>query len=112
MKNIIILAENEEQMQGIIRGVEALDSNREIGIIHGAYSADGVEINSEVLAIMAELAEATILHTANIPDFTHPRNIPIRNVMIDVPNDLSRNDLIEYMKDHNKDLINILLSQD
>ena len=42
-RNIIVIAPTEEAMQGIIRGIEALDSEHKVGIIHGTYGVDAVD---------------------------------------------------------------------
>ena len=56
MKYILIATDTEEQLQGIIRGIEALDEKHEIGILHGVHSVTEID---EPCQLIAELANAT-----------------------------------------------------
>lgn len=72
-RNIIVIGKNEEIMQGIIRGIEALDTNNQISIIHGAeddqYAGDNTL--SEALWILADLTEAIVVMDAECTLLQH-----------------------------------------
>lgn len=107
-QNIIVIAPTEEAMQGIIRGIESLDSEHEVGIIHGTYGVDAVD---EVTLILAELANASIIKTPGIKMTPHPKGIGIRYMDLEFPADIKddRNTYIDYINSHMKDLINDIL---
>lgn len=107
-RNIIVIAPTEEAMQGIIRGVEALDSEHEVGIIHGTYGVDAVD---EVTLILAELANATIVKEGSILMTQHPKGIGIQFMDLEFPDDIKddRESYIDYITNHMKNLIHDLL---
>ena len=107
-RNIIVIAPTEEAMQGIIRGVEALDSEHEVGIIHGTYGVDAVD---EVTLILAELANATIVKVGNILMTQHPKGIGIQFMDLEFPEDIKddRDAYIDYITNHMKNLIHDIL---
>lgn len=101
MKNVVILAETEEQMQGIIRGIETLDTNKDIGIIYG--SSTDREI-SEAIKVLIDVAEATVVCTPQIN--TDGTKSPVYR--IDVPND-DRSSVIDYIVNNHKGIIKELM---
>ena len=107
-RNIIVIAPTEEAMQGIIRGVEALDSEHEVGIIHGTYGVDAVD---EVTLILAELANATIVKVGSILMTSHPKGIGIQFMDLEFPEDIKddRDAYIDYITNHMKNLIHDIL---
>ena len=107
-RNIIVIAPTEEAMQGIIRGIESLDSEHEVGIIHGTYGVDAVD---EVTLILAELANASIIKTESTKMTPHPKGIGIRYMDLEFPVDIEddRNAYIDYINSQMKDLINDIL---
>lgn len=107
-RNIIVIAPTEEAMQGIIRGVEALDSEHEVGIIHGTYGVDAVD---EVTLILAELANATIVKEGSILMTQHPKGIGIQFMDLEFPEDIkdNRDAYIDYITNHMKNLIHDIL---
>ena len=107
-RNIIIIAPTEEAMQGIIRGIEALDSEHEVGIIHGTYGVDAVD---EVTLILAELANATIVKEGSILMTQHPKGIGIQFMDLEFPEDIKddRDSYIDYITNHMKNLIHDIL---
>ena len=107
-RNIIVIAPTEEAMQGIIRGVEALDSEHEVGIIHGTYGIDAVD---EVTLILAELANATIVKEGSILMTQHPKGIGIQFMDLEFPDDIKddRDAYIDYITNHMKNLIHDIL---
>lgn len=107
-RNIIVIAPTEEAMQGIIRGIEALDSEHEVGIIHGTYGVDAVD---EVTLILAELANATIVKEGSILMTQHPKGIGIQFMDLEFPEDIKddRDTYIDYITNHMKNLIHDIL---
>lgn len=107
-RNIIVIAPTEEAMQGIIRGIEALDSEHEVGIIHGTYGVDAVD---EVTLILAELANATIVKEESILMTQHPKGIGIQFMDLEFPEDIKddRDAYIDYITNHMKNLIHDIL---
>ena len=107
-RNIIVIAHTEEAMQGIIRGIEALDSEHEVGIIHGTYGVDAVD---EVTLILAELANATIVKEGSILMTQHPKGIGIQFMDLEFPEDIKddRDAYIDYITNHMKNLIHDIL---
>lgn len=107
-RNIIVIAPTEEAMQGIIRGVESLDSEHEVGIIHGTYGVDAVD---EVTLILAELANATIVKEGSILMTQHPKGIGIQFMDLEFPEDIKddRDAYIDYITNHMKNLIHDIL---
>lgn len=113
-KNVIILAESEEQLQGIIRGIEALDKERQIGIILGVHTQDGVHtkddlnMTTDIVGIMAEVTGATVIHTSekNKPVC---KNKEINTLIVDVPDD-SRLIVMDKIKENYPDIVHKLLT--
>ena len=107
-RNIIVIAPTEEAMQGIIRGIESLDSEHEVGIIHGTYGVDAVD---EVTLILAELASATIVKVGSILMTPHPKGIGIQFMDLEFPEDIKddRDAYIDYITNHMKNLIHDIL---
>ena len=107
-RNIIIIAPTEEAMQGIIRGIEALDSEHEVVIIHGTYGVDAVD---EVTLILAELTNATIVKVGSILMNQHPKGIGIQFMDLEFPEDIKddRDAYIDYITNHMKNLIHDIL---
>lgn len=102
MKNIIILAKTEEQMQGIIRGIEQLDTNHEIGIIYGSFTDREV---SEVTKVLIDVAEATVVHTGVIKEDAQYKMYQLNNIPTD-----DRNNVIDYIINNHKGIIKDLIS--
>ena len=107
-RNIIVIAPTEEAMQGIIRGIESLDLEHEVGIIHGTYGVDAVD---EVTLILAELANATIVKVGSILMTQHPKGIGIQFMDLEFPEDIKddRDAYIDYITNHTKNLIHDIL---
>ena len=107
-RNIIVIAPTEEAMQGIIRGVEALDSEHEVGIIHGTYGVDAVD---EVTLILAGLANSTIVQVGSILMTQDPKRIAIQFMDLEFPEDIKddRDAYIDYITNHMKNLIHDIL---
>ena len=110
LRNIIILTNTEAQMQGLIRAIEELDENHDIGIIHGSYGKDAVD---EVTLVLAELANARILKQSNIKMNAHPRGIGIPYMDMELNDyqtiDEAKNDILKTYNNKNKQLIDELL---
>ena len=99
---MILTDGSEEMMQGIIRGIEALDKDHQIGIIYGQYETS---IVSEAEHLLASLANATIVHTPNIV-----YDEPVNSYVLDIPEELdNRETIISYIKDKYPNLIKDLL---
>jgi len=102
-RNIIVVASTEERMQGMIRGIESLDTEREVGIIHGTYGNDAID---EVVLLLADLANAVIVKEESIPapeetEATKGKNIHYLNIPL--PGELNnRESIIEYIANFNK----------
>lgn len=107
MKNIIVVTDTEEQLQGIIRGIEALDTEHNIGILHGQHS---MEIVDEACQLIAELANATLVMspTITLQDVHKKHNTQLRTVYVDVPRDKTRDKIIEYMKEYYSDIVELI----
>lgn len=108
-KNVIISADSEEQMQGIIRGIEALDTNRQIGIIMGTYIQEDSKMSNEIVGILADVADATVIYTSEMSKPSHPTDIPIKTMQLSVP-DSDREKIIDYIKTEYPNIIKDLLS--
>lgn len=107
-RNVIILMTSEEAMQGVIRGIEALDVDHEVGIIHGAYNITEVD---EVTLILAELAGALIIKTPEIKmNNKHPQGKAIPYMDIELPVMKDRNDYIKYITIHMQDLLTKIIN--
>jgi hypothetical protein len=105
-RNVLIITDgSEEQMQGIIRGIEFLDTEHQVGIIYGQHGSTEV---TEVEMILADLSQAVVLKTArvNIPE--HPQHKSIPSMDINVP-DGDRADIIKYIKDEYPNIIQDIL---
>jgi len=107
-RNVMIIAPSEELMQGILRGIEALDTEHKIGIIHGAAKnhLDDVEL------ILAELASAIIIKTPDIAQEEHPTHKTVQYYDVLIPQDVQRGDrtqVIDYVKSHLGNIIDELL---
>lgn len=102
MKNVVIFAETEEQMQGIIRGIEQLDENHEVGIIYGSYTDKEI---SEALKVLIDVAEATVVHTG----FLTVNDTMKEYVLKGIPND-ERTNVIDYLTSNKKGIIKDLTS--
>ena len=107
MKNIIVVTDTEEQLQGIIRGIEALDTEHNIGILHGQHS---MEIVDEACQLIAELANATLVMSPNVllQDVHKKHSTQLRTVYVDVPRDKTRDEIIEYMKEYYSDIVELI----
>lgn len=108
-KNVIISADSEEQMQGIIRGIEALDTNRQIGIIMGTYIQEDSKMSNEIVGILADVAKATVIYTSEMSKPSHPTNSSIKTMQLSVP-DSDREKIIDYIKTEYPNIIKDLLS--
>ena len=108
-RNIIVIAPTEEAMQGIIRGIEARDSEDEVGMIHGTYGVDAVD---EGTLILAELANAAIIKTKSTKRTPHPKGIDITYLDLTFPADIKddRKAYIDYITNHMNDLIKDILT--
>ena len=111
-RNIIVVASTEERMQGMIRGIESLDTEHEVGIIHGTYGNDAID---EVVLLLADLANALILKEESIPvpeetEVTKGKNI--HYIDVPLPKELNdRESIISYMTKYNKgSLVTYILS--
>jgi len=106
LKNIMILTDgNEEQMQGMIRGVEALDTDHQIGIVYGTHDSEEI---SEVELILADLANAIVLKTEKVKAIPHHQNNPITYMDINVPAG-DRETIISYIKNEYPNLVQDIL---
>ena len=61
-RNIIVVGKDEETMQGLIRGIEAIDKENQLSIIHGVNEPSTI---TEALWIIADLAEAIVVADAD-----------------------------------------------
>lgn len=113
-KNVIVLAETEEQLQGIIRGIESLDKEHQIGIILGvhtkdeSHTQDDLNMTTEIIGIMADVTGATVIHTSekNKPVC---KNKEINTLTINVPDD-SRLIVMDKIKENYPDIVHKLLT--
>jgi hypothetical protein len=100
IKNVVIYADSEEQMQGIIRGIEQLDTEHEISIIYGTYTED---VLSEPIKVLIDVAQAVVIDTGRLDkDDTDSLK---RYVLRHVPNDAERNDVIDWLITNHKHII-------
>ena len=104
-RNVIVLADTEEQMQGIIRGIEALDKENKIGIMHGMHGLSEVD---EITMILAEVAGAVIIHSFSITPKEHPQGKALKYFPLAVPN-TTREQVIAYIKVEYPNLIEDIL---
>ena len=108
-KNIVILTEgSEELMQGIIRGIEALDKNHQIGIIYGQY--DHPEM-TEAEAILVDLTNSVIVKTPHMKAIA-PAGKEVESIDLSFTEDIynaNRDTIIEYIKDNYDYLISEIL---
>lgn len=100
-RNIIVIGKNEEIMQGLIRGIEALDTNNQISIIHGAeddqYAGDTVL--SEALWVLTDLTESVVVMDAECTLLQHNPD-RVRDVYL-IPllsEYTTRDEVIEHIK--------------
>lgn len=108
LRNVIILTNTEAQMQGLIRAIEQLDEEHQIGIIHGSYGKDAVD---EVTLILAELANARIIKTSDIKMNAHPRGIDIPFMDILLPDTDGMDNVINMVtSEYGKQLIDDILN--
>ena len=108
MKNILIATDTEEQLQGIIRCIEALDEKHEVGILHGVHSVTEID---EPCQLIAELANATLVLSPNITLQDIKRSGTLRTIYVDVPKDKSREEILLYMKDYYSDIVSLILNE-
>lgn len=108
-KNVIILADSEEQMQGIIRGIEALDTNRQIGIIMGTHAQEDSQCANEIIGVLADVADATVIYTSEMSKPSHPTDTPIKTMQLSIP-DSDREKIIDYIETEYPNIIKDLLS--
>lgn len=100
IKNVVIYADSEEQMQGIIRGIEQLDTEHEIGIIYGTYTED---VLSEPIRVLVDVAQAVVVDTGRLDkDDTDSLK---RYVLRHVPNDAERDDVVDWLITNHKHII-------
>lgn len=105
MINTVIYTKTEEQMQGIIRGIEALDSENKVGIIHGAYN---MEVIDETSQLISDLTNAVIITTQEL---SFPLNddgeevIPDNVIRLFIPEELQRDEVIDYISHKYPDII-------
>ena len=105
-RNVLVITDgSEEQMQGIIRGIEFLDTDHQIGIIYGQH--DSTEV-TEVELILADLSQAVVLKTARVNMKEHPQHKDVPSMDINVP-DGDRADIVKYIKDEYPNIIDLLL---
>jgi len=109
-KNIVILTEgSEELMQGIIRGIEALDNNHQVGIIYGQY--DHPEM-TEAESILVDLTGAVIIKTPHVKAVA-PAGKEVECIELNFSEDVynsKRDTIIEYIKDNYDYLIQEILN--
>ena len=108
-RNVMIITEgSEEQMQGIIRGIEALDTEHKIGIIYGTANSTAT---TEVEMILADLAKALIIKTAGVDIVEPPQGKDTTPYMdINVP-DGDRETVINYIQKEYPTLIGDILKK-
>lgn len=105
-RNVMIITEgSEEQMQGIIRGIEALDTEHKIGIIYGTANSTAT---TEVEMLLADLAKALIIKTAGVDIIGGTNTIP--SMDINVP-DGDREAVINYIQKEYPTLIGDILKK-
>ena len=105
MINTVIYTKTEEQMQGIIRGIEALDSDHKIAIIHGAFN---MEVIDETSQLISDLTNAVIITTQEISfplDNDGKEVIPQNVLQLHIPEELQRDEVIDYISHHYPDIL-------
>ena len=108
LRNIMVITKTEAQMQGIIRGIESLDTEHQIGIIHGAYDVDVID---KITLTLAEVTGALIVKTPNVlMQDVMIHNNPILHIDVPVPEDDNVTHVINVItEEYGKDLINEIL---
>lgn len=108
MKSIMIIMETQERMQGVIRGIEELDEDHTLGIIHGSSLDDKPQ--DEILNIIADLANATIVKSPNIHLADHPQGKHINVYNVEIPQDVNddRDSVKQYLTKHYDSIVNDL----
>ena len=105
LRNVMIITEgSEEQMQGVIRGIESLDKDHKVGIIYGTNGTTAV---SEVELILADLSNALVIKTSGI-QLNIPDGKELKSIEINVP-DRDRDTVIKYIQDEYPNLIDDIL---
>ncbi len=103
-RNIIVIGKNEEIMQGIIRGIEALDANNQISIIHGitdSFYAEDEEPTkiTEPLCILADLTESILVMDAECTFLKyHPDKVKDVYLIPLLSEYTTRDEVIEHIK--------------
>lgn len=100
-RNIIVIGKNEEIMQGLIRGIEALDTSNQISIIHGAeddqYAGDTVL--SEALWVLTDLTKSVVVMDAECTLLQHnPDRVKDVYLIPLLSEYTTRDEVIEHIK--------------
>lgn len=108
-KNIIVMTEgSEEVLQGMIRGIEALDSDRRIGIIYGAHNSKGL---SEAEGVLLDVTKAVVVCTMdfNLGEFLgNCKCIPLA-----FPSDVlegNRDSVIAFIKEYYSNIVEDIIN--
>lgn len=120
LKNVIVVARSDEELQGMIRGIEALNTEFKVGIIYGCVVNDSDNNTlSEAVLLLAQVTNASFVlpDTLQSPDSIkgievlndsntfHYIHIPTTNT----EKECNREVIIEYMKENYSDLIEEIL---
>lgn len=108
-KNIIVMTEgSEEVLQGMIRGIEALDSDRRIGIIYGAHNSKGL---SESEGVLLDVTKAVIVCTM---DFNLGESLGnYKCIPLAFPSDVlegDRNIVINFIKEYYSNIVEDIIN--
>lgn len=100
-RNIIVIGKDEETMQGLIRGIEAIDKENQLSIIHGAeddqYAGD--TILSEALWVLTDLTESIIVMDADCTLLQHnPDRVKDVYLIPLLSEYTTRDEVIEHIK--------------
>ena len=100
-RNIIVIGKNEEIMQGMIRGIEAIDANNQLSIIHGAeddqYAGD--DVLSEALWVLTDLTESVVVMDAECTLLQHnPDRVKDVYLIPLLAEYTTRDEVIEHIK--------------
>lgn len=108
-KNIIVMTEgSEEVLQGMIRGIEALDSDRRIGIIYGAHNSKGL---SESEGVLLDVTKAIVVCTTGFnlgESLGECKSIPLA-----LPSDVlegNRNTVINFIKEYYSNIVEEIIN--
>lgn len=109
-KNIIVMTEgSEEVLQGMIRGIEALDSERRIGIIYGTHNSKGL---SEAEGVLLDVTKAIVVCTSGF-NLGEALSSNGRFIPLPIPDDIlegNRDSVIAFIKEYYSNIVEDIIN--